>query len=343
MGNSNVASEMSMASKPYLLSIHCMTYNQSAYITDALNGFTMQRTNFPFVAVVVDDASTDGEQEVIKSYIDEQFDHSIGSGYKEWETEDALWTFAQHKENENCHFVVAYLKKNLYKQQEKKETLIRDWMNSKYIALCEGDDYWTDSLKLQKQVVFMEEHPDFSMCLHGTTVLQESDRGITIYCESMETREYFPDDVFPRWTAHTSSFLYKREAISKFRMRHAEWLESGDTVIVLKCMHVGRVWSMHEHMSVYRMNNTSIMSSYNQKSQESHLRHLKCLMINFPKIDREYCIYSICSYDYERLVQKDGNKSRLYYLFDAFTTSPLFMYKITKSQIKKVFKRVLNR
>ncbi len=324
----------------FKVNINCTTYNQAPYITDAMNGFVLQQTKFPFVAVIIDDASTDGEQDVIRKYVDEHFDHSTESGYKEWETEDAYWTFAQHKENINCHFVVVYLKKNLFKEGDKKAKIVKDWTQTKYIAICEGDDYWTAPNKLQKQVDFMEAHPDFSMCFHGTKVLNETNREITIFCESLETREYFPKDVFPRWTAHTSSFMYRRESIAKYRMRHSEWLESGDTIIVLKCMHVGRVWSMKEQMSVYRMNDNSMMAVYNKKSQEEHLRHLKCLLFNFPKIDREYCIYSICSYDYDRLVNNDGCKSRFYYLFDAITTSPRFMFGIVKRQLKTVYKKI---
>ena len=60
----------------FLVCIRCTTFNQSAYITDALNGFAMQQTDFPFVTAVIDDASTDGEQEVIKAYVNEHFYHS---------------------------------------------------------------------------------------------------------------------------------------------------------------------------------------------------------------------------------------------------------------------------
>ena len=140
----------------YLVGIICMTYNQSAYITDALKGFAMQQTDFPFVAVVVDDASTDGEQEVIKAYVDEHFDRSEEKGYKQWETEDARWTFARHKENDNCLFVTVFLKRNLFREPEKKEEVLKGWMDAKYIAICEGDDYWVDPLKLQKQVDILE-------------------------------------------------------------------------------------------------------------------------------------------------------------------------------------------
>ena len=95
-----------------MLAIQCLTYNQSEYIADALRGFAIQQTNFPFLALIFDDASTDGEQDVIKTYMNENFDYTEETGYKQWETEDANWVFARHNENENCFFVVAYLKRN---------------------------------------------------------------------------------------------------------------------------------------------------------------------------------------------------------------------------------------
>ena len=92
----------------FLVSINCMTYNQASYVEDALNGFVMQKTSFPYFALVVDDASTDGEQEVIKAYVEKYFDHSEDTGYKQWETDDASWIYARHNENKNCFFVVCY-------------------------------------------------------------------------------------------------------------------------------------------------------------------------------------------------------------------------------------------
>ena len=85
--------------KKFLLAIQCMTFNQSQYIIDAMKGFVSQQTDFPFVAVIIDDASTDGEQDVIREFVYEHFDHSVESGFKEWETEDAFWIFACHKHN----------------------------------------------------------------------------------------------------------------------------------------------------------------------------------------------------------------------------------------------------
>ena len=88
----------------------CFTFNQAKYITEAMNGFTMQQTSFPFVCTIVDDASTDGEQDVIRKYLEDNFDFSEGSVAYHKETDYAHITYAQHKTNKNCYFAVLYLK-----------------------------------------------------------------------------------------------------------------------------------------------------------------------------------------------------------------------------------------
>lgn len=326
-----------------LVSIRCLTYNQSAYITDAFNGFVQQQTNFPFLAVVVDDSSTDGEQDVIKAYLDANFSHLEETGYRRWETTEATWIIARHKENTNCYFVVVFLKKNLYGNPKKLE-LIKEWADAKYLAFCEGDDYWIDPMKLQKQVDFLESHEDFTMCFHGSDIRNESLRDVQIRCDKIETREYFPNDVFPTWVPHISSFLCRTETIERFRIRHEEWLESGDTVKVLICMHLGRVWGMEEHMSVYRMNDYSVMSQVNDiKAIGRYVQHLKCFLLNFPKIDKEYCYKEICTYDYARFKKRDGEKNRWYYLWDAVVTSPQYMWRMQKRKVKALIKPFVKR
>ena len=145
----------------FLVSVRCFTYNQSAYIKDALNGFVMQQTNFPFVVLVVDDASTDGEQEVIRKFMTEEFELSDASVAYEKETEFAYIQYAQHKTNKNCFMVAMFLKENHYSQKKKKFPYLAEWRDGvKYEAICEGDDYWIDPLKLQKQVDFLEENDE---------------------------------------------------------------------------------------------------------------------------------------------------------------------------------------
>ena len=152
------------------VSIRCMTYNQAAYIEDAMNGFCMQQTDFPFVCNVMDDASTDGEQNVIEKYLECHFDLDDNTLAKKDETDDYKLIFARHKENKNCYFAVFFLKYNHYRSQEtknKKLTYFSD-LESKadYVAFCEGDDCWIDSSKLADQVCALEDN-QVTICHSG--------------------------------------------------------------------------------------------------------------------------------------------------------------------------------
>ena len=149
------------------------------YITDAMNGFCMQETDFPFICIIVDDASTDGEPEVIRQYVSAHFDLSEGSEAYDKETEYAFITYARHKENKNCYFAVLYLKENHYSKGmgKQKMSYLAEWRdNVKYDALCEGDDYWEDSQKLKKQIHILENNPDCSIVLSNGYVLFPSGR-----------------------------------------------------------------------------------------------------------------------------------------------------------------------
>lgn len=150
----------------YLVGIRCYTYNHAPYIEYALNGFTMQQTNFPFIAMVVDDASTDGEQKVISSYVEKYFDIDDQNVAYQEDTDYAHITFARHKTNRNCFIVVLYLKENHYQKRKgsKKLEYLSQWRDKiRYEALCEGDDYWVDPLKLRQQVDFLETNMDYGL------------------------------------------------------------------------------------------------------------------------------------------------------------------------------------
>ena len=154
-----------MEESKFLVRVCCLTYNHAPYIKDAMNGFCMQETNFPFVCTIMDDASTDGEQEVIKKYLADHFDLDDQTIVRNEETDDYVLTYARHKTNHNCFFAVYYLKYNHYSIKKSKVPYISEWQdNVKYIALCEGDDYWICPQKLQIQLDFLENHNDYSLC-----------------------------------------------------------------------------------------------------------------------------------------------------------------------------------
>lgn len=229
-----------------------MTYNHAPYIEDAMNCFCMQQTTFPFVAIIVDDASTDGEQEVIRRYLDTHFDFSEDGVARQWETDDAHFIYAQHLENKNCFFAVVLLKYNFWQAKKAKSPLMKDWTNNKYVAICEGDDYWTDDLKLQKQAEFMESHPDYSMCLHAVNYLK--DKTIVENDKRSETDcDFGVDDIVigGGFFCSTCSLLVRSNQILPYIFKRMA--DVGDFPLQIGMALQGRIRYFAETMGCYRV------------------------------------------------------------------------------------------
>lgn len=126
---------------PIMVTIRCMTYNHEPYIRQCLEGFIKQKTDFNYIAIVHDDASTDNTATIIREFA-KRYPDIIKPIYEE---------------------------RNLFQNGKWNQLrqIIDDKTKSKYIAFCEGDDYWTDPLKLQKQVDFLEANPDYGMVYTG--------------------------------------------------------------------------------------------------------------------------------------------------------------------------------
>lgn len=252
-----------MEGKNFMVGIRCLTYNHRNYIIDAMNGFTMQQTNFPFVAVIVDDASTDGEPEVINNYLEEYFDLSPESEARQWENEEACYVYARHKENKNCYFAVVLLKTNYYSKKKSKDNLFDQWLSDvKYIALCEGDDYWTHPQKLQSQVDFMENHNGFMICFHKVGVLMQP-------TGEMLNGFFFEKDVSGETTIldlvegnyiPTASGLYRKDSRVDILIKSINSPVIGDYVLWMSCALYGNIYQLDEKMSVYRFGGGSWQS-----------------------------------------------------------------------------------
>ncbi len=124
------------------VSIICDTYNHESTIRDALEGFFCQKTNFAFEILIHDDASTDHTVDIIKEY-EEKYPGIIRPIYQE---------VNQYKKSPGV----------MWGYQLPR-------VRGKYIAMCEGDDYWTDDHKLQKQYDILESHPELDMCTHAVS------------------------------------------------------------------------------------------------------------------------------------------------------------------------------
>lgn len=250
----------------FMVRVSCMTFNHVNYITDTMNGFTMQQTDFPFVCCIMDDASTDGEQEVIKKYLQEHFDLENKSVVRNEETDNYRLTYARHKTNENCYFAVFYLKYNHHCKNKDKSSYIDSWNNNaKYLALCEGDDYWTNPQKLQKQYEALETYPECNICF-GITEFMTADghlqnnyipRKKTII-NNIITLEDFCREQFTvgQWTFHTSTFFYRKEVFYKFRcLKNTTFKDFpyGDICVILTGLLMGDGVFIDEKMSNYRL------------------------------------------------------------------------------------------
>lgn len=243
----------------YMVRVNCMTYNHSLYIEDAMDGFCMQETSFPFVCTIVDDASTDGEQEVIKNYLQQHFDLDDASVVRNEETDDYYLTFARHKTNKNCYFAVYFLKYNHYQIKKTKAHYFREWNgNVKYVARCEGDDYWIHSGKLQMQVDFLETHPEHSLCIHAHRKdMDEEDGSVS----SVEVIRYPYDvetvsdkDVLKGtgMFAATATMVYRVDALVNYPL-WAKIAPVGDRPLQLVLFSRGKIGYFAKVMSVYRV------------------------------------------------------------------------------------------
>ena len=187
-----------------LVSIRCITYNQESYIAQALDGFLMQKTTFPFEVIVHDDASTDKTSIIIREY-ESKFPKIIKPIY---ETE------------------------NLYSKHDGSlGRIVNDACKGKYIAICEGYDYWIDSNKLQLQVDFLETHKNYSMCFHKAEIKKEIDIDCGLKCETIEDRYYTATEVFKEWIVPTASICVKKDVFF-IPIKHEERMLNGDIFLV---------------------------------------------------------------------------------------------------------------
>lgn len=269
--------------------VRCMTYNQASYIEDALNGFCIQQTSFPFVCCILDDASTDGEPPVINQFLHHHFD--LGNTYttKVEETDDYRLIFTQHKDNKNCYFAVFFLKYNHYLIWDRKLQYLLRWEKvSKYSAICEGDDYWIDPLKLQKQYDYMENHPNFSLCFHPDYRLFGDGKMIK-HCPRLIKEIYGTKDVIllDGGLMATGSMFYKTIYYAKGKERPKYWSEApvGDEPLRLHLSTKGQIGFINEIMSVYRMVSVGSWTSKN-KSIRFWTKHVLGVSNMYSEFDR---------------------------------------------------------
>lgn len=257
----------------WMVCVHCATYNHAPYIEDTMNGFCMQMTNFPYVCVIVDDASTDKEHEVISNYMKEHFEYTDITKEME-ETDDFVMTFAQHKVNKNCFFAFHQLKYNHGSIKKPRGPYYTKWDNeAKYIAFCEGDDFWIKPDKLQRQIDFLENNPDFTLIgSNGIIRYTDTQKGLKYFNNVFNTREITFDELVDKWFFPTASLIY-RQSILELLPEWRKELHFGDDVRVMTSAIHGKVACLGYCTCVYRKG-CGITSYLDKKQVYMHEQHL---------------------------------------------------------------------
>ena len=241
------ASAIDNATQPKVI-IRCLVYNHEPYLRDCLEGFVMQKTNFPFKAVVHDDCSTDGSAAIIREYA-EKYPDIIEPIY---ETE------------------------NQYSKRDGSLGRIMDAATlgrSPYLAYCEGDDYWIDPLKLQKQVDYMDKHPECTMSCANADVemekgfLSPADFKRMGWITPGSTGNLSAEDIIlgGGWYLHTCT-LVTRSNIKSDMPEAARRCGVGDYPLQIFASLKGDVFYFNEKMAVYRFMHHGSWSAQNQNA-----------------------------------------------------------------------------
>ena len=214
------------------VTIRCITYNQKDYIRQCLDGFVMQRTNFRFEAIVHDDASTDGTDEIVREYA-EKYPDIIKPIF----------------ETEN--------------QYSKHDGSLGRIMNAntrgKYVAICEGDDYWTDPLKLQKQADFLDANPQCSLTYHACkNVFSTPCKVNSLTGENVN--KLYSDVELVDYPFQTGTVMYRKSIVESDLYKRLVNIGClfGDVLIYLTASRFGTIEGVNEQMSVYRRHEGSV-------------------------------------------------------------------------------------
>ncbi len=312
------------------VSICCLVYNHKDYIRQALDSFLMQKTNFKFEILINDDCSTDGSTEIIREY-EAKYPDIIKPLY--------------HEENQ-------------YSKSTRTGNMMSILFNfprvrGKYVAMCEGDDFWTDSHKLQKQFDIMERHPDCAFTAHTVRCANEKGEILkeTIPLKNdvsvgmLTSKEAISGICRLPYMFQTSSYFFRAEYLPEMIGQTPEFFEyssSMDVLFMLYFSSKGKVYFSDEEMSCYRLQSTSsIMSALNQKDKAKNQKlinhytnHLKSLRAYDEYTNKQYqesIGFAIRKAEYHLMLLKGDCKHLFSIKYK--DVAPLFLSQSSKKEL----------
>ena len=274
---------MSFDSNP-LVSIICPAYNHEAFIKQALDGFLMQKTNFLFEILVHDDASTDNTKSILLEY--------------EMKYPDRFNNIYQKENQFSKNIILPTI--NLLASSK-----------GKYIACCEGDDYWTDPFKLQKQVDFLESNNEFTICW-TKYLIQKND---TLSKPDWENILSFKDhhiinfDNFSKpYNTYTLTTVFRRKCIINELYKNYKYFK--DNSLYAICMSKGKGAILDFYSGVYRMHTGGIYSATNEYFQDkaNYFNFLE-ILVRFTKSRTDHFYFLENYFKRKYLLELENQKS----------------------------------
>lgn len=296
------------------VSICMITYNHEKYIAQAIEGILMQKTNFDFEIVIGEDCSTDNTRKIIS-----EFSYKYPGKFK----------LILHKNNIGAMA---------------NQIAVLQYCTGKYIACCEGDDYWTDPYKLQKQVDFLEGNPDFAICHHNVQVIYDDNRKSCFSNSSSQKEVTIIEDLAQENYISAVSCVFRNGLIKEF----PEWFKNtpiGDYPLHMLNSQYGKIKYIPDVMGVYRVHKEGIWGGKNSIYQSEKLVELIDLMKNYfnPKINK--ILLNVQSNICNSLImqfQNNPEKSK-YYSFKLIENEPYYISYINKkitNHVKKLLSSI---
>lgn len=243
------------------VSVICNAYNHGKYIRDALNGFVMQKTDFRFEILIHDDASTDNTADIIREF-EAKYPDKIKPIYQ-----------TENQYSKNVWIT------DVYQLRRSK---------GKYIAICEGDDYWTDPDKLQKQYDALEAHPEIDICVHASTLVNASDGSVSGTVEHGSEVTVIPAQNVIEGGGDfvsTNSIFVRREILTD-RRKFVDVCPLDYTYQISGALRGGMLY-LPDNMSAYRVSVPGSWSVSNNKNRRGNLAFVKELMAGLKQLDTD--------------------------------------------------------
>lgn len=273
---------MKSPDEPIMVSIFCITYNHSKFISKAIEGFLMQQCNFNIEIIIGDDCSNDGTTQIIDEYA-----------------------------AKNPHIKRLIAPQNLGPTQNMIRVALA--AKGKYVATCDGDDYWTDPLKLQKQIDFLENNPEYVICTHYTRKINADDTEVTYLNFNPKPLSYSFNDLIVNKQEHTStaSLIYRNieeirniysqdwflkvNACDKFLKLYSTWVTGKKIYVLPETMssyrrHVGGIWSLIPYIALKRkqINDFNLLINTFSYSPTQKARLLRFYLKRYFMFDLKY-------------------------------------------------------